>query len=92
MNPITTITTTELRTKSSSLIQALLAGYSIELTHRSQSVGTISPAIGKPAKAFDGQAFLTATKDLPPTPKTTDKQREKRYREFVESRYGNHLS
>lgn len=86
------ITTTQLRTETTRLVRSLLAGQSVMLTHRSQLVGTISPTIGKPAKLFDGKAYLKATKNLPPTPKTTDKQREKSYSKYLESKYGKHLS
>ena len=37
------ITTTELRTRTSELIKALLAGESVDLIHRSQILGEIKP-------------------------------------------------
>ena len=81
------ITTTQLRTKTSDLVSNILAGQSVQLTHRSQVIATISPTIGKPAKPFDGKKYLEETKHLK-TSKLTDKQRENNYREYLKQKYG----
>ena len=84
------ITTTELRTKSSSLVRSLFAGESIQLMHRSRIIGEIRPKRmeGKP---FDAKKVLELAKKMN-LPKLTYTQREKIYRKHLEEKYGRNLS
>ncbi len=83
------ITTTELRTKSSQLVNALKNGMQVSLVHRSKVIANIKPAIeGKP---FDAKAFSRIVDKLN-LPKTTYKQREKIYRAHLMKKYGKGIS
>ncbi|MBI5613633.1 hypothetical protein HY947_01805 [Candidatus Gottesmanbacteria bacterium] len=87
------ITTTELRTRTSELIEALLSGESIDLIHRSKVLGEIKPKKYQ-AKTFTKEtierlALLTKKMNLP---KLTDKQIEVRYRKHLMEKYGKGLS
>ena len=83
------ITTTDLRTKSSRLINSLLSGMETSLIHRSKIVGVIKPS--STSKKFDVEAFKNAIKDLH-LPKTTPDEREKIYRMHLMKKYGKNLS
>lgn len=83
------ITTTDLRTKSSQLINSLVKGQEISLIHRSKIVGIIKPATT--SKKFDVEMFKNAIKDLH-LPKTTPDEREKIYRTHLMKKYGKNLS
>lgn len=83
------ITTTQLRTKSKELIEALLNGYSVDLIHRSKVVGEIKPKIYDP-KPFDAKKFSRLVDKLN-LPKTTYAEREKRYRAHLMKKYGKNL-
>lgn len=63
------ITTTELRIKTSKLIEELKSGGSVTLIHRSKIVGQFKPAQPDP-KPFDPEAFEKAISGLN-LPKTT---------------------
>jgi len=82
------ITTTDLRTKSSTLIETLQKGRTVRLIHRSKVVGFIKPGEEKP---FNAKKFIEATKGLK-LPKTTYAQREKIYRKHIMEKYGKGLS
>ena len=82
------ISTTDLRTKSSEIINSLKSGESLYLVHRSKVVGEIKPAVDKPKpKRFDAKKFLEAAKKLN-FPKLSRKERERNYREHMMKRYG----
>ena len=83
------ITTTNLRTQSSQLIDTLKKGGSISLIHRSKIVGVIKPA--QASKSFDVEAFKRAIAGLN-LPKTSISEREKRYRDHLMKKYGKDLS
>ncbi|KKU27584.1 MAG: hypothetical protein UX80_C0033G0009 [Candidatus Amesbacteria bacterium GW2011_GWA2_47_11b] len=87
------ITTTQLRTKSPRLIEALLAGRSIDLIHRSRMVGEIRPKRQDPKimtkKSIRELMVLAKKMNLP---KLSYKEREKRYREHLMKKYGKSLS
>ena len=83
------ISTTELRTKTSQLIQSLRRGDSVSLIHRSKVVGVIKPAYEP--KPFDPEAFEKLTHKLN-LPKTTYKERERRYRAHLMKKYGKGIS
>ena len=87
------ITTTQLRTKSPRLIEALLAGRSIDLIHRSRMVVEIRPKRQDPKimtkKSIRELMVLAKKMNLP---KLSYKEREKRYREHLMKKYGKSLS
>lgn len=83
------ITTTELRTKSSELIELLKSGASVNLVHRSKVVGTIAPK-EKEVKTFDSDKFLAIVKDLN-LPVTTVKERKHIYYNHIMKKYGKGL-
>ena len=83
------ISTTDLRTKSSKLVEALEKGETVSLIHRSRVIGKIAPA--DDAKQFDVEGFKRFVADLN-LPKTTHKQREKIYRAHLEKKYGKGIS
>jgi antitoxin (DNA-binding transcriptional repressor) of toxin-antitoxin stability system len=85
------ITTTQLRTQTPPLIDAIMAGRTIKLIHRSQVVAMIVPFDNKPSRPFDSKKYLELTKHLK-TPKLTQAQRDKNYREHMINKYGAHLS
>ena len=84
------ITTTQLRTHSSQLIDLLRKGVNVSLIHRSKIVGVIKPA-PKEGKPFDVEKFKKLISGLN-LPKTTDAQREKIYRSHLEKKYGKGVS
>jgi hypothetical protein len=84
------ITTTNLRTKSTELIDTLKKGGKVTLIHRSKVVGIIKPAIPE-GKPFDVEKLKKLTKRLN-LPKTSYEEREKRYRAHSEKKYGKGVS
>lgn len=84
------ITTTNLRTQSTELVNTLKRGGTVSLIHRSKVVGVIKPT-QPPPKLFNVNAFkrLVARLNLP---KTTDAQREKIYRKHLMGKYGKGIS
>ncbi|MBP9702212.1 hypothetical protein KBD69_00850 [Candidatus Woesebacteria bacterium] len=85
------ITTTQLRTNTTKLVDALMAGHSVQLIHRSQVLGVISPPENKPAQPFDAKKYLELTKNLKTT-RISDAQRKKNYDEYIQKKYGKHIS
>lgn len=87
------ITTTDLRTKSSQLVDFLLRGTEVSLIHRSKVVGIIKPVqnTAQPLtqESIDKLKKLAIQLNLA---KTTYKEREKRYRLHMIEKYGKHLS
>lgn len=79
------ITTTELRTRSSKLIETLKSGQGVTLIHRSRVIGKVEPAYEP--KPFDAEKFERLIKSLN-LPKTTYAQREKIYRSHLMKKYG----
>ena len=84
------ITTTQLRTKSSELVKALLEGRSVDLIHRSKVVGTIKPDKEEP-KVFNAKRFAKLVKEMN-LPPTTYTERKKRYRKHLMNKYGKGIS
>ncbi len=87
------ITTTDLRTKSSDLINSLRNGRSVSLIHRSKIVGIIKPARDEP-KALT-KSDINKLKELAlklNLPKTSYKEREKIYRKHLMNKYGKDIS
>lgn len=83
------ITTTELRTRSSELIDFLLAGESVNLVHRSTIVGTIFPAEEEPVsltkKDVKEISEIISRLNLSPT---TPRERINNYRLHLKKKYG----
>ena len=84
------ITTTQLRTKSTKLIEELRNNNSVSPVHRSIVVGLIQPAQPE-GKPFDVESFKKLIKKLN-LPKTTYAQRERIYRSHLMKKYGRGLS
>ena len=86
-----TITTTQLRTKSSELIKSLEKGDSISLIHRSKIVGVIKPREEPKALTRADISKLQKLAEELNLPKTTYAQRERRYRKHLMEKYGKGL-
>ena len=83
------ITTTELRTRSSELIDFLLAGETVDLIHRSSIVGTIIPKEEDPGNLTKADLKKIAeTLDQLSLPTTTSKERTKNYHLHLKKKYG----
>ncbi len=87
------LTTTQLRTQSTDLVKALLAGQSINLIHRSKVVGEISPVVSEinPLTEKDILEIKSLAQNLN-LPKLSYNQREKIYRRRLTQKYGRGLS
>lgn len=83
------ITTTNLRTQSSKLVETLKKGGVVSLVHRSKVVGVIKPQ--KDPKPFNAKEFKKLAEELN-LPKTTYAEREKIYRKRMMEKYGKGLS
>lgn len=83
------ITTTELRTRSSELVDFLLAGEDVSLIHRSMVIGTIIPPEEEPenltAEDLEKIARTLIKLNLPTT---TTKERARNYRLHLNKKYG----
>lgn len=84
------ITTTDLRTKSSDLIDSLKRGQSLSLIHRSKIVGVIKPAEEEP-KRFNAKEVAKIAKQMN-LPRLSFAEREKRYRDHLVKKYGKGIS
>lgn len=85
------ITTTDLRTKSSKVVDELKKGSTITLVHRSKVIGEIKPK--KETKVLtkkDIEKLKEIAKKLN-LPKMSIKQREKIYRKHLMEKYGKNL-
>ncbi len=87
------ITMTELRTKGPHILHLLRQGRSVDLIHRSQIVGEIAPKkpSGKVLTAKDVEELKQLAQELN-LPKTSYKERERRYRAHLVKKYGQGLS
>lgn len=86
------ISTTDLRTKSSQLVHALLNGNSLYLVHRSKIVGEIKPAqAAAKQKPFNAKRFFQLARKLN-LPKLSDEKLERNYRDHMEKKYGKRIS
>lgn len=85
------ITTTDLRTQSSQLVQSLKQGKKVSLVHRSQIIGEISP-IHSDAKPFDLKRFREFIKAVKPEDILSYKKRDEIYRKHLEKKYGKDIS
>jgi antitoxin (DNA-binding transcriptional repressor) of toxin-antitoxin stability system len=86
------ITTTNLRTKSSQLVDALKKGMSVSLIHRSKVIGEIRPKKEpKPITKEDIKQLKKLAVELN-LPKVTYQKREAIYRKHLLKKYGQNLS
>lgn len=86
------ITTTELRTKSKDLVKTLAEEGSVDLVHRSKTIGEIKPKKeAKPLTKEDIKQLKKIAEELN-LPKLSYKERERRYRQHLMEKYGQGLS
>lgn len=83
------LTTTDLRTKTNTLIQTILAGGSVDLIHRSQVIARVQPAVKltKVMTKKDIEEIQQGARELN-LPRLSYAEREKRYRKHLEQKYG----
>lgn len=87
------ITTTDLRTKSSALVNSLKEGTSVSLIHRSKIVGVIKPAKEEPrALTKDDIHKIQELAEKIHLPKTSYTTRRIRYKKHLLENYGKGLS
>ena len=86
------ITTTNLRTQSSKLIDTLKKGGSVSLIHRSKVVGSIKPS--KKIKTFTKESILKLKKlaEELNLPELSYDERENKYRKHLMENYGKDIS
>jgi antitoxin (DNA-binding transcriptional repressor) of toxin-antitoxin stability system len=82
------ITTTDLRTQSSQLVETLMHGKKVSLMHRSRIVGEIVPVQPK-ANVFQLKKFRELIKM--PSKHVTQAEAERIYRTHLEEKYGKNL-
>lgn len=85
------ISTTNLRTQSSQLVDSLKQGKMISLVHRSKIIGEISP-VNPNAKSFDIKRFRGFVKTIVTTKNLSYQERDKLYRKRLKEKYGKDLS
>ena len=85
------VTTTNLRTQSSQLVDSLKQGKKVSLVHRSQVIGEISPA-KTGTKSFDTKKFRMFVKAPVKGGNLTYQEREQLYLKHLEEKYGKDLS
>ncbi|MBI4130562.1 hypothetical protein HY468_04550 [Candidatus Roizmanbacteria bacterium] len=90
-----TITTTELRTKTKQLVEAMLSGKHVSLIHRSHVIGTFEPR----KEEYEGKVMtkqrikkLKKLIDELALPHLNYEERERRYRKHIEEKYGSSIS
>ena len=86
------ITTTNLRTQTTKLIDELKKGKSVSLIHRSKIVGVIEPAKPPEAAPINVEEFRKFLKEIKPKKIIPRKDREKIYRAHLEEKYGKGVS
>ncbi len=85
------ITTTDLRTKSSQLVQKLEKGGEVALVHRSRIVGVIKPA-NENEVVFSAEKFRKVMSSFPKLKYISPDIRKKLYRKHLEKKYGKDIS
>ena len=85
------ITSTELRTKTNRLVNALLRGEEVDLVHRSKIIGEITPKRSG-SKPVNPRSLAKALKGLEPKRKMTFKDAVKNYEHYMIYRHGPRLS
>ena len=84
------MTTTNLRTKTTQLVNALKKNSRISLIHRSKIVAIIQP-IQVAGKPFDARLFAHYLKEIKLVP-TSHKQRKMIYQAHLNKKYGKNIS
>jgi len=85
------ISVTELRTKSTELVDSLLAGRSVDLLYRSRVVGKVMPIVLE-EKTEKKYLFSQLVRDLAPKKKINREEREAIYRNHLVKKYGGSIS
>lgn len=85
------ISTTNLRTQSSQLVDLLKQGNIISLVHRSKIIGEISP-VSPNTKSFDIKIFRDFVKITNSGKNLSYQERDKLYRKQLKEKYGKNLS
>ncbi len=80
------ITTTQLRTQTSAFVEALLAGKSIDLIHRSKNLGTLT--LERSANKSTNYSRLAANITDLSLPYLTPKQVKSNYHKYLTKKYG----
>lgn len=86
------ITTTNLRTQSSELVNTLKKGGAVSLIHRSKIVGVITPKKEPKALTKTDIKELKQIAESLNLPKISYEERENRYRKHLRDKYGEGLS
>ena len=84
------ITTTQLRTQTSAFVEALLAGKSIDLIHRSKNLGTLTLELSSPKKT--NHQRLENNIELLKLPYLTPAQIKNNYHDYMTKKYGQSIS
>lgn len=84
------ITTTQLRTQSSQLVEALKRGNTVSLVHRSKIIGKIQPA-DEQLHVFHLAEFRKLFKGVKRPKFIVYKKRAEIYRNHLEKKYGPHV-
>ena len=85
------ISTTDLRTRSSKLVDSLKQGKKISLVHRSRIIGEISP-VTSDTKVFDVKRFRESLKTSNSEESLSYQKRDDVYRKHLQGKYGKNLS
>jgi len=86
------ITTTELRTKTTDLVAALLAGYQVDLVHRSQTIGVLMPKKNNADTPANSKILAESLQAFEPKKKTSYQKLMAKYSNYLQKRYGQGLS
>lgn len=88
-----TITTTQLRTQTTRLVNLLRQGQEVSLIHRSRLVGRVMPQQKQPKvfKRFDARRMAELVEQLN-LPQLSRAEMERNYRDHMIKKYGKHLS
>ncbi|MEK7527965.1 MAG: hypothetical protein AAB574_03035 [Patescibacteria group bacterium] len=82
------ISTTGLRTQSSELVDALLAGRTVDLFHRSKLIGRMVPV---ETKTKTKKSFYELIMSLPKSKGLTQKKAMKVYHDYMTKKHGKNL-
>jgi len=81
------ITTTDLRTKSSELVDTLKSGVEVTLIHRSKIIGTIR-SISQHSKKINAKALEKYLHEIKPDRAFSQKEKEQLYSTYLKERKG----
>ena len=86
------LTTTQLRTQTSKIVDTLKKKGTISLIHRSKIIGTINPVQKEPVKITDVKALEKFLSQIRPQKLIPQYDREKVYRQHLIKKYGKGIS